>query len=165
MPGSTSPLRWLGTGVPRVSVCARRMRRAPPACRLRPVIGGMILIGVFRFEKEPDTRPPPAMRGCRALLTLFSSLGTIMATTKCKNRCDFDFSLRQLWSLVTQMAKQPKTKTAAAEKRRPGRPKSSTLDPVEQARVRRQRLRLEQASGAPAWSQPKSGCQKRGVTQ
>ena len=44
------------------------------------------------------------------------------------------------------MAKQPKTKTAAAEKRRPGRPKSSTLDPVEQARARRQRLRASKRS-------------------
>jgi hypothetical protein len=39
------------------------------------------------------------------------------------------------------MAKHPKTKTAPAEKRRPGRPRSSPLDPIEQARVRRQRHR------------------------
>jgi len=39
------------------------------------------------------------------------------------------------------MAKHPKTKTAPAEKRRPGRPRSSPLDPVEQARARRQRHR------------------------
>jgi len=39
------------------------------------------------------------------------------------------------------MAKHPKTKTAPAEKLRPGRPRSSPLDPIEQARVRRQRHR------------------------
>src|SRR5258705_12496419 len=39
------------------------------------------------------------------------------------------------------MAKHPKTKTAPAEKRRPGRPRSSPLDPIEQARVRLQRHR------------------------
>jgi hypothetical protein len=39
------------------------------------------------------------------------------------------------------MAKHLKTKTAPTEKRRPGRPRSSPLDPIEQARVRRQRHR------------------------
>jgi hypothetical protein len=39
------------------------------------------------------------------------------------------------------MAKHPKTTIAPAEKRRPGRPRSSPLDPIEQARARRQRHR------------------------
>jgi len=39
------------------------------------------------------------------------------------------------------MAKHPKTKTSPEEKRRPGRPRSSPLDPIEQARARRQRHR------------------------
>jgi len=39
------------------------------------------------------------------------------------------------------MAKNPKTKTASAEKRPPGRPRSSPLDPLEQARARRKRHR------------------------
>jgi hypothetical protein len=39
------------------------------------------------------------------------------------------------------MAKHPKIKTAPTERRRPGRPRTSPLDPIEQARVRRQRHR------------------------
>jgi hypothetical protein len=53
----------------------------------------------------------------------------------------FAFSARGRKSLVTQMAKHPTTKTAPAKKRRPGRPRSSPLDPIEQARARRRRHR------------------------
>ena len=48
---------------------------------------------------------------------------------------------------VTQMAKHPKTKTAPAEKGRPGRPRSSPLDPVEEALTRRQRHRESKRNG------------------
>jgi hypothetical protein len=46
------------------------------------------------------------------------------------------------------MAKHPKTKTAPAEKRRPGRPRSSPLDPNKPAYVVSV---IEKASGTPAW--------------
>ena len=39
------------------------------------------------------------------------------------------------------MAKHPKTKIVPTEKRRRGRPRTSPLDPIEQARLRRQRHR------------------------
>ena len=48
---------------------------------------------------------------------------------------------------VTQMAKHPKTKPAPAEKGRPGRPRSSPLDPVEEALARRQRHRESKRNG------------------
>jgi hypothetical protein len=50
------------------------------------------------------------------------------------------------------MAKHPKTNTASAEKRRPGRPRSSPLDPIEQARVRRQRHRESKRNAGVASS-------------